>query len=506
MVDTGKLYLPKTSAELSQLFRDDLELEALSIGIASPPVQYGTDWWLLSEAEGRMAILLVALIQNAESNSSVLSAVGVSLDTIRKAYGLPVAPPTYANGKVKVGVVSGTVSINNGTPITINSVQYTVDGTHMGVADEDEIDVVCSVTGDQGNQVGGTAGSFSPAPLGVKAALTVSYAVPLTGGTDTESPQRMRDRIRNRLQNTPAGGNAGHIIELANSVITNLDGVYVYPALGGPGSAKVVPVKAIDPDSNDFSRTLDSSALNLVRQEIYALTPTPMWIVVQASADEAVDVSLIVDIPDSILAGGDGTGWLDETPWPPITTGGSGTGYDFCAVTTSPTSTTQITVSSQDATGPSAGQTQISWWAPGDQKFRTYLVTAVAGSAGAWQLTVDRPMLDSDNNSVAAGDWICPAATHMDEYGKAWRDIMGTLGPGENTSDPYRPFALRYPTADFGTQSDINTKLLVTLVGSHDSLRGASYQYRSLTAPTVPSSIDTAPNVLTLDNFGIYPE
>ena len=505
MVDTGKLYVPKTSAEIAQLFRDDLELEALAIGIATPPVQYGTDWWLLSEAESKLAILIVAMVQNAETNSSVLTATGAYLDLIRRAYGLPEAPPTYAVGKVKVGIESGSQTIVDGTPIKIESVQYTVSGTQVGVTDGQEINVISSVTGDQANKSGGTAGEFTNPPLRVKKALTVSYSVPITGGTDTESDERKRNRILNRLQNPPAGGNPGHVIEVANTVITTLSGVYIYGALGGPGTSKVVPVKTIDPDNNDFSRTLDSSALNLIRQQVQALLPSPTRNVVQASADESVDVSLAIDIPDSILAGGDGTGWLDETPWPPITTGGTGTGYDFCAVTTPPTSTTQITVSSQDTTGPSAGQTQIAWWAPGDQKFRTYLVVTVSGSAGAWVLTLDRPLVDSDNTSVAAGDWICPAATHIEDYGAAWREIMGVLGPGENTSDPYRTFAARYPSADFGAQMDLNTRLLVDLVASHASLRGAAYQYRSVTSPTVPSSVDDAPNVLVLDNFGVYP-
>ena len=151
----------------------------------------------------------------------------------------------------------------------------------------------------------------------------------------------------------------------------------------------------------------------------------------------------------------------------------------------------------------------IAAWFSGDQKFRTRLVTAVSGSAGAWVLTVDQPLLDSDNNSIAVGDYISPAAANIEAYGDTWRNAMGTLGPGENTEHEYRlPNSQRIPTMDEGPQCELNSRVTLELQKAHPEIYSVNYSNRSLSTPTVPvdASPSTAPNVLVLRHFGIYQE
>jgi hypothetical protein len=55
-----------------------------------------------------------------------------------------------------------------------------------------------------------------------------------------------------------------------------------------------------------------------------------------------------------------------------------------------------------------------------------------------------------------------------------------------------------------GPQSELNRRLLNQLDNAHDEIANTDWSYRSATAPTVPAAVDSPPNVLVLDNFGIY--
>jgi hypothetical protein len=495
------LKIPSNPEEFADDFLRDIELGAIGIGVSTPPVQVGTDWWIMSRGIGQMAFQVAAAVNQADADGSVLTATGQALKDIRDADGLEAITGSTATGKIVLRV-SGVRSVMDGEPGKIGSIRYTVVGNWIGVTDEDEITVVSVDKGTAANAEPPAVFKFDSAPLGIQANATVSTLEPIRGGLDAENDESMRARILDRRRNTPAGGNVGHIREIAFAAVGSLQEVYCYPALGGPGSVKVVPVKAIEPDNNDFSRILSTSALSLVRNKVQAELPMPAGVWVEAVAEQSVDVSILLDIPDSALVGGSGAGWVDADPWPVIGT------LTYAAVTTV-TASDDITITTGSATAPVAGLTSICWWAPGDQKFRTYLVTSITTAGGGptytHRVTVDRPMVDSDNNPVATGDYISPAAVNAEKYGNTWRDLMGTLGPGENTSDANRlPFALRRPLMSEGPQSELNRRLLSQLNSAHDEIANTDWSYRSATTPTVPGSVLSPPNVLTLDNFGIY--
>jgi hypothetical protein len=452
----GKLSLPSTSEEIAQTFLDDIELEALAIGISNPPVQPGTDWYILSRAVGPMGLFMYSTIAQSEENSSVLTATGTALDNIRIAYGLPVVDPNGSRGQI-VPVIDGTRSLAGNETLTRNGLRYVVSGPQGPLIDGDPVDIEAVDTGEATNAEGGEEITFDNPPAGFSEVAEVSEAVPLRGGTDAETDERKRTRILNRLRFAPGGGNVGHIREIAFETLADLPQCVVYPALGGPGSFVAVPLKAIDPDRSDFSRVLDSEA------------------------------------------GGDGTGWVDETPWPSLN---GDTFVEVDAVTDS----SNIQVSALDAAAPTAGLTHIVWFAPSDQTFYEFLVLATAGGAGVRTLQTDRPMVDSNDNQVAIGDYISPAAVNSVAYGTTFRDLMGTLGPGEATADANRlPRAIRQPKPSQESPTDINAKLLRGLLDTHDEIVDIDLSNATTATPTVPASVDTAPNVLVLDNFGIYP-
>jgi hypothetical protein len=497
------IYVPTTSDQIAQDFLEDLELEARAIGIENPPTQVKSDWWLLSRAIGKLGLTAFTFIQDRDSARSALTAEGEDLVAIRNALQIPDIPPQKSRGKLTVSV-SGVASIASGTRLTrTGGIQYEVDGTFAGVTDGTDIDIVAVSAGKAGDAPAGTALAFASPPLGVSQSAKVSARFPVVGGRDIEGDDDLRDRISLRLASPPAGGNTGFLREKALGSGVALQEVFVYPAIGGPASVKVVPVVAPDFENLSITRELSSSALAVVRGSVQSQVSEGIETVVESAANELVDVSIQVDIPNSSTAGGTGGGWVDGTPWPQLETSDAGR-----VSVSSVTNSRRIVVSADTTTAPVAGQTHVAWWAPGDQQFRRYLVTSVAGSPGAWDLTLDRPLVDSLGNSVASGDYVSPDAENVITYGEAWRELMAELGPGENTSDPnilQSGRALRRPLSSEQFSSSLSTRLLAELVAGRDEMLNAAYAYRSKTVPTVPASVEDPPNILLLDNFGVYP-
>jgi hypothetical protein len=275
---------------------------------------------------------------------------------------------------------------------------------------------------------------------------------------------------------------------------------YVYPALGGPSTNGVTLLKRYDRDLGDYSRALTNAALNLVRSRILAELPDEVEKIITTVTDVETDVAIQVTIPDSPLAGGNGRGWLDASPWPPLS--GSDTRVSVSAVSSS----SSFTVNASTSTSPVAGQTRVCWWNPRDKRFEQRTVISVGGTAGAWVLGTDRPFVDSDGTPIAVGDYVSPAAQNMTEYGKTWVDVLDLLGPGERTADANRlPRAKRQPFIDDETPEDIGAVQLLELKRKYPEIVDIQYSYRENTSPSVPASVDDPANVLSVGALGVYP-
>lgn len=495
----GQSYKPSGAQEISQDFWDDLYLQAVANGNAAPPTQPGTDWYALGVAVGNALLIQYANLQIAEDNGDLLTSTDKALEDKRVAYGVPEVKASPSTGKIRVRV-NGSSTVPDGRQFTLpNGLRCMVSGT-QSVVDKSEIDVIAIDTGTATNAKGGTKVQFISPPLNVQQEATVSAFFPLTGGIDTEDDPRKLQRILNRLKYQPGGGNWAGLRDIATTALASIQDAFPYPALGGPGSVKVVLVKAYDPDNLDYSRAPNTAQVSFVRSAIQAANATETEQIVQAAADQNTDVGLLVTIPDSQLSGGNGTGWTDSAPWPPLDNNDHG--RVTISVVTSPT---QITVSSQSATLPLNGQTRIAWWSSADRRFRIFTVLACSGSLGARALTLDKPMADSSGGSPQVGDFISPAAERIADYGSTWLKLMGQLGPGENTADPARlPRALRHPYITVGPDSSLSFTVLRQLSDKFGEITGLAYSYATQSTPSVPASVDLPPNVLRLVNFGIY--
>ena len=503
-IEVGKIYVPANAEEIRDDFLTDIRLEAIKQGVSNPPVLPGSDWHVLGTALANLALIQYSNIRISEDDANLLTATGQPLDNIREAYGLPEVPASPATGAIVVSVV-GTlpVTIPDGTEFVLpNGLRGKVDGTFINVFDGGEVNVVTIDTGDDTNLGAGDIVQFVSPPVNVQTEAEVSVNSPLSGGTDEESDERKRARILNRLQNVPAGGNWGDLVETSLNALASLQYAFVYPAIGGPASVKVVLTKNTNPDKLDFSRQLNASAVNIVRSAIYEKMPSPMEVVVQSVTDEGVDASVLLEVPNAATAGGNGQGWRNATPWPnlvpadggfvPISNPGGG-GFDVELIA----NTTVL---------PIPGQTYIAWWSSVDQKFYVRLVTGVVlAGPPVWRLNLDAPLVDSQNNLAQFGDYISPAAVNSEAYGKTWRTIANDLGPGENTTDPNRlPRSLRHPLEQVSFSSNLTIKQLQALTLAHQEISDANWSFRSLSSPTIPFNVSDTPNILVPRHFGIY--
>lgn len=497
----GQLATPSNAAEIRDQLLRDLNLAGLDAGLEDPPVQPGSDWFLLSTAVGNLCLIGFANQSIGLDAQNILTSTGTELDSIRAGLGIAEVAASGSTGKIKIKVFGSTTLVNGTEFVLPNGLRGRVVGTFINPADGDEVDVESIDTGTNTNLAGNEVVRFVSPPSNIGTDATVSIGQPLTGGTDSESDDRKRARILDTLRNKPAGGNWSHVREMALEALGSVVDCYVFPAPGGPGSAKIVPVKDFDPERNDYSRQLSAAAAQTVRAAIQSQMPTPMELVIESAADQSVDFSLLVTIPESSLNGGNGKGWTDYPVWPELEVSDGGR----TPITSINSSNDVVTLNADTTTAPIDGITHVAWWSTVDKKFYTALVVDHAGSSGAWVISLDRALSASDGTGPAAGDYICPAAENLDEYGKAWVNLFRALGTGELTADTNRvPRALRHPFATDEDPYDLNAGTIARWSKQFAEISDYEVGYSSATAPTVPSAVSDPVNILIPGKFGVY--
>lgn len=495
------LNIPGSSEPIRTQFLNDVELEASRQGVSDPPIQLGSTWHVLGTGVANGSLITTANIARAQRDGSVLWATGDELDELRIGNGLPELPAVGARGFVRLRVF-GTASIQAGEQLVAdkNGKRYEVVDP-SSPSDGGEIELQAVDTGADTDLRSGEVLRWANTPPNVGSQVFVSRTTPITGGRDDEDDEDKRERILEKKRSPPLGGNWSHIVAEVETVAA-VQGAYVYPALGGPGSSKTVVTRDFVSEDDDYTRIPSDGIVRAARAKAQGLMPDGNSTIVQAVAEEETSVALAITIPNSTTAGGNGNGWSNATPWPPLD------GGDTEVTITNSANTRNITVDASTTTAPVAGQTRIAHWMPESQKFLVRLVVGVSGSAGAWVLTLDRPLVDEKGNQLALGDYISPAAANITGYGVTFRNAMAKLGPGENTTDPNRigdGRSLRHPSVDDTDPSSVGGSLYRRLQQAHPEMTEVSASSVTISTPSVPASVQDPPNVLKLDNFGVYP-
>lgn len=491
----GELWVPALG-ELKQQALDDYRTLLQQNGFDTVDTFAGTEVDIRFTAIETMLQPVFYNIALKADASSEQTATGADLDQRVADAGLPQIPPSRSVGYVAVTVfgAGGRVFADGLEGKLANGLFVQVWGTQVGIEDGDTVRVRSRDPGKGTNVAAGTKVTWTTPPFNVAAKATVA-APGLRGGTDAESEDQKRTRVGIRRQTRAGGGNWGHAVEVAMASDASIQAAFAYPALGGPGSCKVAVVKSVDDESGDFSRAAPADVVGLAKAAVLGELPGFAEFAIQSAVDEYVDVSLSLSFA--------GSGWRNTAPWPIPSAGGR-------VPVETVISTTEITVAKSTTNGndPLEG-TQIMWWSPTKQRWVTTTVVSVTDGGGIWTIELDVP-LAIEAAGVAVGDFLSPASLDADAHRASWVAKMNGLGPGENTAsanslnqNPTRGFRRPYGYESF--PAELSSRQTNAFQREFGDLIDVGYLYRSLTKPTVPVAITTAPNVLRLRHFGIYP-
>lgn len=488
------IYVPNSLAEEQETILLELRNGAAKYGITVDTREGSADWlWARAYAQPSLLQYEDIKLLSREIHPETCSEA-VLIQWCRRL-GLPEITAVGGSGRLKVSV-QGITTIPAGQSFQIGTASGRVLTTYTGIGNGAEVDVQMDGVGEATNFPAGSRARFANPPRNLQEFAVVSSIRPIKDGVSTESVGRRRERVMLRLGYSAGGGNPGQLMSLARQ-IPIVQGAFVYSALGGPSTEKVVVAKAFDRANADFSRVVPDAGLRAIRRVIHAELGHSLQVMIGSVADQPTDIALGVTLPKAAISGGDGNGWIDPVVWPPTPTNG-------VAITSVPESRV-IIVNAATSQSPVAGRTNVAWWSPATKEFVRGVVQNVSGSSGAWVLTLGAPLVDSRGGSPQVGDWISPAAARLDDYASAWLDGFERLGPGENTAlSALLPRSLRIPSQVEGPRSDVYLPRF-TRLAAQTEIEERAIIAASLLAPTVPASHNLPPNVLVPRHFGVYP-
>jgi len=491
----GELWVP-AQGELKRQALDDYRTLLQQNGFDTVETFEGTEVDIRFTAIETMLQPVFYNIAIKADASSEQTATGADLEQRLADAGLPPIPPSRSVGYVTVTVfgTGGRVFADGLEGKLENGLFVQVSGTQAGIENGGRVRVRSREPGKSANVAAGTEVVWTTPPFNVAAKATVA-APGLRGGTDEESEEQKRTRIGIRRQTRAGGGNWGHAVEVAMAADASIQAAFAYPAIGGPSSCKVALVKALDESSSDFSRAVPDDTVTLATAAVFGEMPGFAEFEVQSAVDEDVDVTLALGLA--------GNGWRNTLPWPVASVDGRVTVYSVG-------STTEITILKSETNGnaPYPGA-QIMWWSPTKQRWVTSTVVVADDDGATWTVSLDAPLV-IESSGVAAGDFLSPAAFDSDAHRAAWLAQMNGLGPGENTTsasilnhNPTRGFRRPYGYESF--PFELSSRQTNAFQRAFRDVIDVDYLYRSQSKPTVPGSITTAPNVLRLRHFAVYP-
>lgn len=166
------------------------------------------------------------------------TAVDEYLERWCSIFGIFRIPATFASGNVTITGITGNI-VPAGTIVqTGDQIQYetTADVTLAGGTAT--ATVTCLDAGAVGNQVSGAALSFLSPVAGINSGATVATGG-ITGGSDQESQESLRQRLIARIQTPPQGGNAADYEKWAQEADPSVTRVWVTPLEMGAGTVTV---------------------------------------------------------------------------------------------------------------------------------------------------------------------------------------------------------------------------------------------------------------------------
>jgi uncharacterized phage protein gp47/JayE len=471
MALSSELLLPSAASLKSQVV-EDLQLQALDAGVATPPIEPGGEWDLISTGDANIASVLLANLQILDEDSDPLRATGAALDEWRQRLSLPEVLASAASGQLTI-VVDGTATIPAGLQLQApNGFRARVPLGYVGVTGSILVDAAMIDTGTDGNLLAGTKVQVIGGPPNIRTEATVP--ADWTGGKPAEDDTRKRERIISRMRN--GGSGWGDLRSTALDASGAISDCYIYPALGGPGSVKAIVLS----NTSKTTRAVGVTTVAAVQSFIDNAFPKDIWnCVVQSVVDRPADVSVAIQLP----ARGMGK-WLASGPIAP-------------AYVSSIISETSFSLSG--SVGALSINELIACWDATTATFSTATVLGISGTA-----VVTTPWSGGEGPSL--NSQISPACENLDGIAAAFVAQMLRLGPGEQvaSTNPRFVFAYRHPVASSDYPMTCGSALLLAVQQAYPQIINISY-IGTPSPPVPPALVSSASEVLQLNRFGVYP-
>lgn len=222
----------------------------------------------------------------------ITSATDIFLDRWAAIWGITRKLPGTATGVATFTGLAGTV-IPEGTAINrADSTEYVTQSAHtLSASGTADIAIQASDYGVGGNCDAGTTLTIAAQVAGLDATATVTSDA-VSGGSDAESDDDLRDRLLARIQNPPQGGAITDYEQWALSV-TDVTRAWVYPGRMGGGT---VGIMFVCDNLEDIIPT--ASKVAEVQAYIETVRPVTADVYVFAPAHYPVDFTLHVE-PDT---------------------------------------------------------------------------------------------------------------------------------------------------------------------------------------------------------------
>lgn len=501
-------FVVKDSVEIRDDILRTIKNGLIKQGVARPDVGPNSDWFITATALGNeLAVVGANCVTRGEAQMPD-SAVEEDIERIAALFELEKQPAAGSIGGVILSS-SAETTIETGRQLT-DAAGLIYEVARGGSYDDgDTVPVRAISTGFATNHAEDDVLLWAdPPPFADNQALVAAGG--LVNGIDAEDDEVLRARVFALLQNPPGAGNWEHVAEVAEESSASVQKAFVAPAVQGPSTLHVAVTAA--PTETNKSRVVASATMSgIVEPYIKGKLPTHAHIVVTTVDDTEADLAIALSLPEAPTASppGPGGGWLNGTPWPAP----DGVNY-FRHRVSSATSSTRFVVDAQ--TAPTAGVSRICWLSPLDWTLYTALVVSYTGSAGAYEIIIDKPFpgIETDGGD---GDYIWPECQNAQTYVDALLAHFALMGPGEKTSNAsalVRGF--RHPPPSAGWPNDLGPALLRALTDAGDEVASAQFLYRTaagmlpvtgtggLFRPDPPGTVTEAPLIFVPRRIAFY--
>lgn len=494
---TTRVELPRLT-DLRDRTLETIRRLKIRAGVTRPNVAPGSESYIKAEAFAAGALEVHARLAAVQDAQMADSATGEDLDRLARVLrGLVRSSGNGAGGYVKVSC-TGTVTYAQGAQCTSpDGLRYevvvTTAAVNNGLVQVRGVDV-----GKRTDKAADTIMTWTSPPAGSATTCTVSSGG-LTDGEDAETDADLRRRLQDALRHPAASGSWADYVEWAEGATQAVEKAFAYPAYRGPGTVAVALTREAEADAY-YTRELAASFVNTAALAMVERSPEHVDMLVQTVVDESTNVVLSLTLPLHRVDGGPGGSWIDDLTgrWPSAV----GTTPYATRLSVAPTSSTVIRAITYQVPVVDA---YIAIWSSTQKRFIHARVKSSAVVAGStYDLTLHAGI---DISALSSGDYISPDAEKLDDYGKAIAESFGKLGPGERTSSSnYLPRSYRRPRTYESWKHQYTSRDIGELSTKHTEIAHVAVSTPTLPAtPTVPGAVTTAPNILVLGNFAVYP-